>query len=466
MLLKYFYDQFLAQASYMVGCAENGEALIIDPARDITPYLEAARAEKLRIAHITETHIHADFVSGARELAAATGGKLYLSDMGGADWKYAFADSNTVLLHDGDSWMVGNIRVEALHTPGHTPEHLSFQITDTRTADQPIGLFTGDCLFVGTVGRPDLLEEAAGMIGTKEEGARGQFQNIQRLKDMPDYLQIWPGHGAGSACGKGLGSIPSSTLGYEKRFNPAFQFSDEPAFVEWLLADQPEAPRYFGEMKRINREGPPLLSELPAPMHIHNPEALRKIVQMFLVFDTRSQDAFASRHVPGTISVPAESDRFNTHIGWYVDYDLPTYVIAEEEQLPQILKLMRAIGVDDIPGYFSPEVVADYKGAIKTITPEKASQMLAEGKAYLLDVRGEDEYRSSHIPGAHHIPMGAVFKNLDQFPRSKPIIVQCGGGLRSQVVGSLLKRVGFTNIRNLSGGIEAWQRAGLPTEQN
>jgi len=214
MLLKYFNDSKLAQASYMVGCAQTGEALVVDPARDVTQYMQAAEQEGLRITHVTETHIHADFVSGSRELAARTGAMIYLSEMGGPEWQSAYAGENNVIpVHDGDAWMVGNIRIEVVHTPGHTPEHISFLVTDTAGADEPIGVFTGDFIFVGDVGRPDLLEEAAGMLGTKEVGARQQFSSVARFKDMPDYLQIWPGHGAGSACGKALGAIPSTTLG-------------------------------------------------------------------------------------------------------------------------------------------------------------------------------------------------------------------------------------------------------------
>ncbi len=243
MLLKYFYDEKLAQASYLVGCAKTGEALVIDPMRNVTPYLRAAEKEGLRITHVTETHIHADFVSGSRELSATTGATIYLSDMGDDDWKYGYADDPRVMLvRDGDFFMVGNIKVDVLHTPGHTLEHIAFQITDTAAADRPIGVFTGDFLFVGDVGRPDLLEEAAGYKGTKEPGARMQYQTVQKFKTLPDYLQIWPGHGAGSACGKALGAIPSTTLGYEKLFNPAFQLADEDAFVRWLLGDSLSRP--------------------------------------------------------------------------------------------------------------------------------------------------------------------------------------------------------------------------------
>ncbi|MBL8165970.1 MAG: MBL fold metallo-hydrolase [Anaerolineae bacterium] len=463
MLLKYFYDRHLAQASYLVGCSATGEALVIDPARDITPYLEAAQTEGLRITHVTETHIHADFVSGARELAAATGARLYLSDMGDADWKYGYADADTVLLHDGDSWMVGNIRVEALHTPGHTPEHLCFQITDTAGANRPMGLFTGDCLFVGNIGRPDLLEEAAGIVGTKEPGARNQFHNIQRLKTLPDYLQIWPGHGAGSACGKGLGAVPSSTLGYEKLFNPAFQINNEDEFVRWLLDGQPEAPRYFAQMKRVNKVGPALLASLPTPARLPAAQ-ISELLPAALVIDTRPVAEFASQHVLGTVNIPAHENSFSTWVGWYVDYQSPLYLIAETQALPDILATLRAIGVDHVRGYFTPDVVEGYQSAIPLLTPQAALERLRAGGVTLLDVRGADEYREQHIPGALHIPMGEVPARAAAFAPDAPIIVQCGGGTRSQIVASLLRRQGFSNISNLVDGIDGWRRAGLPLE--
>jgi hydroxyacylglutathione hydrolase len=220
MLLRYFYDQKLAQASYFVGCQATGEALVIDPARHVEPYLATAEAEGMRLVAAAETHIHADFVSGARELAERTGATLYLSDAGDQDWKYLYADQyRHVPLRDGDTFCVGNIHFEVWHTPGHTPEHISFLMTDTAGANRPMGLFSGDFVFAGDVGRPDLLEKAAGIANTAETGARQMFHSLQRFKGLPDYLQLWPGHGAGSACGKALGAIPSSTIGYEKLFN-------------------------------------------------------------------------------------------------------------------------------------------------------------------------------------------------------------------------------------------------------
>lgn len=266
MLLRLFYDATLAQASYLLGCGRTGEALVVDPNRDVAQYLRAAAAEDLRITQVTETHIHADFVSGSRELAQRSGATLLLSAEGGQDWQYGFArEVGARLLRDGDAFDVGNVRVDVLHTPGHTPEHLSYVVTDAPASAAPVGMFSGDFLFVGDVGRPDLLERAAGIGGTMEAAARQLFRSLRRLAAFPDHLQIWPAHGAGSACGKSLGGVPQSTLGYERLANWAFGVSDEHEFAAQVLEGQPEPPRYFAEMKRVNREGPRVLRGLPQP---------------------------------------------------------------------------------------------------------------------------------------------------------------------------------------------------------
>lgn len=457
MFIKYFYNNSLAQASYMIGCERAGAALVIDPMRDITPYLHAAKAQGVEITHVTETHIHADYVSGTRELAAATNAQILLSDEGGPDWQYRLKEHYTPLKH-GDSFMIGSVKVAVHHTPGHTPEHIVFMITDTATSDHPIGIFSGDFLFVGDVGRPDLLEEAAHIADTAEPSARQQFANIQYVKSLPDYLQIWPGHGAGSACGKSLGAIPSSTLGYEKLVNPAFQFTDEDAFVAWLLADQPEPPRYFAHMKRINRDGPALLLELPQAQHITEaPDGIVPDDAFFI--DTRPNSDFAHRHIPGTINIPISSPSFSTYVGWYIDYEKPVFFIAYRNDVQQVLAELFSIGVDNVPAYFTSEVVKHAKGTLPQISPQEA----AERGYPILDVRGINEYREEHIVGAHHIPMGYVPDHLDELPRDKPLVIQCGSGTRSQVVASLLLSAGFDNVINLEGGIDAWKRFGLPT---
>ena len=275
MLLRQIFDPYLAQYAYLVGCQRSGEALIIDPERDIDRYRELAAENGLRIMAVAETHIHADFVSGGREFAQDPNVHLYLSAEGAPDWTYRWpaGRSNTHFLKHGDHFMVGNIRVEAVHTPGHTPEHLSYLITDLGGgADQPIALATGDFVFVGDVGRPDLLEFAAGIKGAMEPSARKLRESLHdRLAPFADYLQILPAHGAGSACGKTLGAVPTSTLGYERRFNGALKLAinDGDAFVRDILSGQPEPPLYFATMKRVNRDGIAVTGGVPKPPRLN-----------------------------------------------------------------------------------------------------------------------------------------------------------------------------------------------------
>lgn len=460
MLLRYFYDDRLAQASYLVGCAKSGEALVVDPERDITPYLELAQKEGLRITHVTETHIHADFVSGSRELAVATGATLYLSNMGDENWKYQYAhEPNVILVKDGDRWMVGNIKVEVIHTPGHTPEHIALMITDTAGADQPIGVFTGDFLFVGDVGRPDLLEAAAGMMGTAEPGARRQFQTVQRFKQMPDYLQIWPAHGAGSACGKALGAIPSSTLGYEKLFNPAFQFTEEKPFVQWLLKDQPEAPRYFAQMKKVNKEGPAFLKDLPTPQLLDRTALDRLVAQGAFVADFRSRTDFAAANIPGTVSIPERKD-FSTFVGWFIDYAKNFYFVTPTEAVVNdLLIALRSIGIDKIAGYARSEAVSGEIDQLPEWSAQELATRLPQNGIIVIDVRNKTEYIEEHIRGARHIHLGALPKVLDQIPHDHTVITNCASGYRSQIAASLLRSRGFKNVVNLRDGKELWSKA-------
>src|SRR5215212_699242 len=278
MLLRRLFDTKLAQASYIVACEHARLALVVDPNRNIASYLDALAEQNLQVIAVTETHIHADFVSGARELAQVTGAQLYLSGEGGQDWQYAFAErANAHILHDGTTFDIGEVRIAAVHTPGHTPEHMTFLVTDTLVGNEPMGALTGDFIFVGDVGRPDLLERAAGMSGTMEKSAHQLFQSLQTFKKNPDYLQIWPGHGAGSACGKSLGAMPQSTLGYEKLFNWALAETAEEAFVREVLAGQPEPPAYFAMMKRINRDGPsPSPRTIPPIIDVSRVAALKE----------------------------------------------------------------------------------------------------------------------------------------------------------------------------------------------
>ncbi len=473
MLLRRFYDDKLAQASYLVGCARTGEALVVDPNRDVGQYLTAAKSERMRITLVTETHIHADFVSGSRELAARAGARLLLSKEGGTEWQYSFAaESGATLLRDGDSFMVGNIRIDVQHTPGHTPEHLTFLVTDTVGADRPMGAFTGDFIFVGDVGRPDLLERAAGYEGTMEAGARQLFASIQRFRTLPDWLQIWPAHGAGSACGKALGAVPQSTLGYEKLYNPALRFDSDEEFVRFVLEGQPEPPRYFAEMKRINRDGPSILGGFRAPAR-HGIEVLEQVLKRGeLVVDTRSQKEFAKGHVPGTINIPLNAS-FTTWAGWLIPYDAPFHLIVDEMRASAIEEAVRdlaMIGLDQVTSYFGSDVGHRWReraGSLETIASIRVGELAERGRTgevEILDVRGRSEWEAGHLPGVRNIPLGYLAGRLDEVPHDRPVVLHCQGGSRSAIAASLLRSRGYTNVMNLEGGFTEWEKAGLPVE--
>lgn len=463
MFLKYFYDPHLAHASYLVGCQKTGEAVVIDPGRNVEPYLEEAQREGLRIVGSSETHIHADFVSGSRELADRVGAKLYLSDEGPADWKYLYADQyNSQLLKHGDVFRVGNVKLEAVHTPGHTPEHLSFLLTDEGGgATEPMGIFTGDFVFVGSIGRPDLLETAAGVVGSAEAGARQLYHSMRHFHELPDYLQVWPAHGAGSACGKGLGAIPSSTVGYEKRFNPALQYQDEQQFVDYILSEQPETPYYFAVMKRVNKVGPELLRTL-APVTAVPLTELDQTASRYLVIDPSQSGKFAEAHVPGTINIPSGS--LVQWAGFLVDYSQPIYLLADEKTLPEYLRRLRSIGIDNVGGYFDAQVVEQARlrtQSYPSSAPQDLRPAIDRGEVTLLDVRALTEFRAGHIPGAEHRFLGRLLREIESMDRSKPVIAQCQGGGRSAIATSLLQRAGF-DVTNMAGGLNAWKTAGLP----
>lgn len=472
MILKHFYDEKLAQASYLVGCAATGEALVVDANRDVEQYIRAAEREGLRITHVTETHIHADYVSGSRELAQRTGAQLYLSDEGDENWKYAFAEeAGAILVYHGDSFMVGNVRVEVVHTPGHTPEHISFLITDTAAADKPMGIFTGDFVFVGDVGRPDLLERAAGVTGTMEPGAHILYKSLEEFKKLPDYVQIWPAHGAGSACGKSLGGVPQSTVGYEKLFNWGLSYTDEDAFVEAVLAGQPEPPKYFAEMKRINKVGPRILNGFRRP-ELLGADRLAELVESgAMVVDTRPAAEYAAGHVPGTINIPM-SRTFNTWAGWFVSYDRPFYLIADESDIDEAVRDLAMIGLDDIGGYFAPDAVQAWAaggGRLATIpqmTVAELADRFESGDLGILDVRGRTEWEAGRLPGVENIPVGYITDRLDEVPKDKPLVLHCQGGARSAIAASVLKARGYDNVINLIGGFAAWAAAGNPVERD
>ena len=462
MFVKRFFEASIAQASYLIGCQQTDEAIVIDANRDVEQYIQAAAQEGLRITHVTETHIHADYVSGSRELAQRTGASLCLSDEGDKDWKYQFEHARK--LKHGDRISIGNIRIDVLHTPGHTPEHLTFLITDGAAADQPIAAVTGDFVFVGDVGRPDLLEKAANMKGTMEAGARVLFESLQKFAKHEDWLQIWPGHGAGSACGKGISAIPSSTLGYEKRFNWAFNQKTEKDFVAAVLSGQPEPPKYFAKMKRVNKEGPAILGGFHVPQKLDAAKLADMIARKALVIDTRPASEYAAGHIPGTINIPFNSS-FVTWAGWLVQSD-EFYLLVDSatasSRLHELARSLALIGIDRISGYFDASAAIG-RATIAQITPKELAPKLKT--VTVVDVRSGNEWSDGHLPGAMHIPLGYLPDRLGDIPSDRPVVVQCQSGGRSSIAASILERAGFRDVTNLTGGLGAWTAAGLPLEE-
>jgi len=471
MLLKRFYDDKLAQASYLIGCEHAGVALVVDPNRAVSEYMAAAQDEHLRIAYVSETHIHADFVSGAHDLAEATGAKLYLSDMGAPDWKYASAGKWAAeLLTDGSTFMVGEVRIDVMHTPGHTPEHLTFIVTDTASANAPMGAFTGDFIFVGDVGRPDLLERAAGVAGSKESAARDLFRSLQRFKELPDYLQIWPGHGAGSACGKALGAMPQTTLGYEKLFNWGLAGSDEESFVTHVLEGQLDPPAYFAIMKAINRDGPPPRAVVaPSTMSVH--DLADRLREGATVVDTRPGNDFAARHANQTISIPWTRS-FLTWAGSVMPYDRDIYlIVADGENVSAIVDDLSLIGIDRVAGAYTLRSFADLDAegietsSIAQISVETLAQRGTDDGLVVLDVRGSDEWDDGHIPGALHIPVGSLQTRISELPSGREVAVHCQGGERSAIAASILQNKGF-EVLNVVGGFREWETSGGRVESD
>jgi len=472
MILKRYYDEPLAQASFILGDADSHEAIVVDPIRDVDAYLQAAAAEKLRIVAVTETHIHADFVSGTRELARRAGATAYLSDEGDADWKYAWANEpNVKLVREGDAIRAGKVRLDVLATPGHTPEHVSFLLTDEAASDEPLGVFTGDFVFVGDVGRPDLLERAANMKGTMESGARTLHAALARFKARhPGHLLLWPGHGPGSACGKNLGGLPVTTLEYERHTNWGLRTEDAGAFVAQVLDGQPEPPTYFKHMKRINKEGPPILGAFREPARLDGSNLPGAVDRGDVIVDVRPTKEVLAGAVAGVLSIPVGGS-FPTWAGWLLPYDRPISLLAPDAaRALAAVRQLALIGLDRVTGWYGPDSLAAWEHArgplaiTPGIEPAEAFAGFRRGELTLLDVRGSGEYASGHVPGASHIPLGYLAERANELPRDRPLALFCGGGTRSRIGVSVLRRAGFTKLFDQGGGFPAHAEAGLPVE--
>ncbi|WP_419948044.1 MBL fold metallo-hydrolase [Candidatus Palauibacter sp.] len=470
MFFRQVFDEKLAQYAYLIGCQRTGDAILFDPQRDIDRYVGLARREELRIVAVAETHIHADFLSGAREFAERFGVRLYLSDEGGPDWRYEWAAGDGydhTPLTDGARFAIGEIEFEAVHTPGHTPEHMSFLVTDRGAgATEPMGLLSGDFVFVGDLGRPDLLETAAHVEGAMTPAARRLYGSVQRFLDLPDYLQVWPAHGAGSSCGKALGAVPETTVGYERRFSPAIAAarSGEDAFVSHILEGQPEPPMYFARMKRDNKLGPAVLGALPNPPRLSERE-LPGLAHAgvggteaggagtdrapHVVIDTRpDRSAFMARHLPGSVYVPLTKS-FGTAVGSVVvDETAPITLICAETEVEGVVRDLVRIGFDNVRGFVEPEALDRYfagggeAAAIPEIDLIAASRLSESGDGEVLDVRYASEYGVSHLPGAVNASYTRLPEYADRLPANGSLLVHCLSGARAAVAASYLAREG------------------------
>ncbi len=474
MILRRFYDDGLAQASYLIACEKSKRALVVDPTVDTQIYIEAAQKDKVTISHVLETHVHADYLSGGAALAADTGAELGLSGEGASEWSYDFQSLPAARsLRNGEEISLGSVRVRVLHTPGHTPEHLTFLVIDESRGAAAVGALTGDFIFVGDVGRPDLLEKAVGAGGTTRASAAALFKSVQAFRSQPDHIQIWPGHGAGSACGKELGAMPSSTLGYEKLFNWAFTAKSEDEFVRTVLRDQPVPPKYFAEMKRRNRLARVAASRLE-PAHLASDAIQAALNGGATVVDARPAATFAKGHITGTLNVPYTRSFLNW-MGALVDYDRDLILIAgrTDRSPSKMLSDLGKIGLDRVTGWFDSSVLAAWEKSghkLQRTSMLGVRELHDSGQSMgvtVIDVRAPHEWSEGHIPGATHIPLAMLPEKLDEIAAGElgPVAVHCAGGDRSAIAASLLQARGVANVLNISEGYTAWAAAGYTTEK-
>jgi hydroxyacylglutathione hydrolase len=464
MYFEQFYLTCLAHASYMIG--SEGEAAVVDPQRDVDIYLKAADEQNLKIRHIFETHLHADFVSGHKELAARTGAKIYIGAQANAEFPH-------VPLTDGFEVKMGAVRIRALETPGHTPESVCLVITDKGKScegksSQPCAVLTGDTLFIGDVGRPDLSR-----THTPRELAGLLYDSLhQKLLALPDAVMVYPAHGAGSLCGRAMRAERSSTIATERLTNYALQIASREEFIAQLTANLPARPDYFLEDAEINRSGAATLTELP-PLPALSPAEVQALLQQNAnvnVLDVRPADEFAAGHVPGSIGI-ALSGQFASWAGGILGiHSTPVLIGDTDAQIEEARLRLARVGIEDLRGYLVGGVAAWQKAGLpvlKTaqISVQELNQKLREGSwraLDVLDVRREGEWQAGHIPQVQCRPLDTFPQGLPAIDEERPIAVHCKSGYRSMIACSLLERAGHRNVINVAGGFDAWHDAELP----
>lgn len=454
MFFKQVYVPGLAQLSYVIG--GKAECIVVDPAREIQPYLDIAAAFKLPITGIIETHLHADFISGHLELASCTGATIYMSKKAGAQFPHrALSDGETVT-HD-------TLLIKMLDTPGHTPEGSIFLVSDLERGPEPALVFSGDTLLIGDAGRPDLFPDI------KYRLAEDLYHSLHIIEALSDYLEVYPAHGAGSLCGRALADKLSSTIGTERLYNPALQIHPLGNFIMAFLHDLPEAPDHFRRCSDINRRGPALLSELQPPTGYNPWEIMQLMDSGHLVVDTRNQFAFAAAHIPGAYGLSLQGN-FAAYSGWVLPPDHPLLLVLESaEDLERAVQGLRSVGLDNVVGYLEGNMEAWAASGLKTahlesIAVSELKERLDHGEVVLVDARLKSEYEEEHITGAVHLHAPDVRHRYNELPRATPVAFICNTGSRSLLAASLMQKLtGRKDVINVIGGTDAWIQAGYPT---
>jgi len=449
MFLQQLFVKGLGHASYLVGDAERGAAAVIDPRRDVDAYLDLARDEQLRITDILETHVHNDYVSGAEELRRRTGATVHVAAT-------AHLTRPHDPLGDGDEIQVGALRIRAVATPGHTPDHLSFLVADLSRSDEDWVLFSGGAMLVGTAARPDLL-------GGPEEAHRAASMLYETIRDrivpLPDWIELYPTHGAGSLCGSGIGGKRWSTIGFERRHNPAMNQPDAEAFTRFILADQPSVPMYWRRMRAVNQAGATPIADLAVPRPMTSDEVSHAVGHGAIVVDARDAEQFAAGHIPGAQFVGL-GDTFGQWAGSMIPIDREIVLVLERpsDLAPAVDQLRRA-GFDRVVGWLAGEMAA-WPGETERLDRVSAQEITTTG-ATIVDIREANEWRAGHLDGAIHLPGAQLPLRLDELPDG-PLVLVCASGYRSTVAASYLARAGRADVANLAGGMDVYRTSALP----
>lgn len=454
MLLKHFFINKIAHSSYIL--AGNEICAVIDPQRDIDCYINEARAMGVDITHILQTHLHADFISGHMDLAKRTGAKIYMPRSSKCTFDH-------VPLSEGDTIKIENMLLTVMETPGHTPEHICYVVADTLRSDTPIGVFAGDTLFVGDVGRPDLFPDIAHELAGK------LFNSLhEKLLKLPDYCEVYPAHGAGSLCGRAMGAKQRTTIGYERRFNPALQINNKEEFIRSLTENMPPAPDHFSRCSDINRKGPALVSDMPELEELNAHDFRERLKDKNIqVLDTRTYHAYGSQHIPGAWHIDLNGN-FPTFAGWVLPTDKDFLLIADDyHKAMDAVTWARRAGVDRIVGYLDGGMatwaVAGYHANhIKQISTTELHDIVAGDESFvLLDVRAPAEFEDNHIKGSVNIQVAELRRRYGEFNREKLTVLICSSGNRSSLGSSILEQNGFTRLMNVAGGLTGYSAAGF-----